>query len=174
MGASHRIFELLDRKPKIPSGVGLVPKDEDESATTFDGSLSFRNVDFTYSSRPETKILKNVTFTVERNKCVAFVGPSGGGKSTIFSMIERFYNPDAGEITLGPNEISIARVDTNWLHSKISLVAQEPVLLGGSIKENIAFGMDAAAVSMTDIEHVSRLANAYEFISGLEQASIFF
>lgn len=84
-------------------------------------------------------------------------------------MIERFYNPDSGDINLGQNKIPISSVDTNWLHSKISLVAQEPVLLGGTIKENIAFGRDLESINMTEIEEVSKLANALEFISGLEQ-----
>jgi len=83
-----------------------------------------------------------VSFSIEKGKCFAFVGPSGGGKSTIFSLIERFYDPDSGEIELGPNRRDISSVDTNWLHSRVALVAQEPVLLGGTIKENIAFGLN--------------------------------
>ncbi len=143
LGASSRIFELLDRRPKIPAGTGLCPsaQSEDDEAT-FDGSLTFNSVSFTYTSRPETRILTNVSFSIEKGKCFAFVGPSGGGKSTIFALIERFYDPDSGEIQLGPHKRDIRSLDTNWLHSRVALVAQEPVLLGGTIRENIAFGLD--------------------------------
>ena len=109
-----------------------------------------------------------MTFSVQKSKCVAFVGPSGGGKSTIFHLIERFYNPDTGEIKLGNNSIPIKNVDTNWLHSKIALVSQEPVLLGGTIKENISFGLTDGQINMDQIVEVSKQANAYEFISNLE------
>ena len=101
---------------------------------TFDGSLSFHHVNFFYPSRPETKILDDISFDVSNGQTVALVGPSGGGKSTIFSLIERFYNPESGEIKLGPGGKELKQVEANWLHSRIALVSQEPVLFGGSFK----------------------------------------
>lgn len=130
LGASQRIFEILDRVPNIPSGIGFSSLDEAENEKNFDGSISFKEINFTYPTRLESKVLTNISFDVAKGKCIAFVGPSGGGKSTIFCLIERFYNPDSGEINIGQNKIPINSVDTDWLHSKIALVAQEPVLFG--------------------------------------------
>lgn len=128
LGASQRIFELLDRNPLIKLNDGIVPADED----SFDGSIEFQNVDFSYPTRLQTKVLNDVTLKIEKGKTIALVGPSGGGKSTIFALIERFYDPLSGSITLGPNNFDLKSINTNWLHSKIALVSQEPVLFGGN------------------------------------------
>jgi ABC-type multidrug transport system fused ATPase/permease subunit len=94
VGASVRIFELLDRVPEVPCQGGDKPID-------FDGSISFHNVRFTYPSRPDTEVLKGVSFSVQPGQMVALVGPSGGGKSTIVCLIERFYDPDSGSVDVG-------------------------------------------------------------------------
>ena len=130
---------MIDDKPKISAGNGIKPNSDEEDHNLFDGSIEFNDIDFTYPTRPDTKILNNISFKIEKGKTVALVGPSGGGKSTIISLIERFYDPESGTITIGPHSVPLNNVDTNWLHSKIALVAQEPVLFGGSIKDNIAF-----------------------------------
>lgn len=168
LGASQRIFELIDDEPKINADKGLKPSSPEEDNSMFDGSIEFVNVDFTYPTRPETKILKEITFKIEPGKTVALVGPSGGGKSTIISLIERYYDPEAGEIRIGPKNLTLSSFSPNWLHSKIALVSQEPVLFGGSIKENISFGKKEEP-SMDEIIHVAKLANAYDFITGLEK-----
>lgn len=168
LGASQRIFEILDKVPKIPSGIGFNSTDDTENEKNFDGSISFKDISFTYPTRLESKVLTDISFDVPKGKCIAFVGPSGGGKSTIFCLIERFYNPDSGEINIGQNKIPINSVDTDWLHSKIALVAQEPVLFGGSLKENISYGLPEDQISMERIIEVSKQANAYEFINALE------
>ena len=90
-------------------------------------------------------------------------------KSTIFALIERFYDPDSGEIKLGPSNINLKFVNTNWLHSKIALVSQEPVLFGGTIRENISFGIeDSENIDFEQIVEVAKLANAHDFILGFE------
>lgn len=86
----------------------------------------------------------------------------------MFSLLERFYDPDSGNVKLGPSRISIKDVNANWLHSQIALVSQEPVLFGGSIKENISFGIQGE-VEMDRIVEVSKLANAHDFIMSFEK-----
>jgi ATP-binding cassette subfamily B (MDR/TAP) protein 1 len=137
LGASQRIFDLLDNKPSIELNKGFRPinnnnMNELDEDTTFNGSLLFDCVNFSYPSRPDSKILHDITLHIEQGKTIALVGPSGGGKSTLFSLIERFYDPQSGEIKLGPSNLNIKQVNTNWLHSKIALVSQEPVLFGGN------------------------------------------
>lgn len=131
MGASQRIFELLDTRSDISLNTGFKPNNEIEDAKSFDGSLVLNNVEFSYPTRPETKVINNISFKIDKGCTFALVGPSGGGKSTIFSLIERFYDPDSGEILMGPNNLPIKSVNTKWLHTKIALVSQEPVLFGG-------------------------------------------
>lgn len=131
MGASQKIFEIFDSVPTINLNVGFRPNNESDEEKTFDGSLVFENVNFSYPNRDELKVLNNVSLEVEKGKTLAIVGPSGAGKSTIFSLIERFYDPDSGEIKLGPHKINLKSLNLNWVHSKISMVSQEPVLFGG-------------------------------------------
>jgi ABC-type multidrug transport system fused ATPase/permease subunit len=131
LGASQKIFEIFDSVPTINLNVGFRPNNESDEEKTFDGSLVFENVNFSYPNLDELKVLNNVSLEVEKGKTLAIVGPSGAGKSTIFSLIERFYDPDSGEIKLGPNKINLKSLNLNWVHSKISMVSQEPVLFGG-------------------------------------------
>ena len=169
VGASQRIFELLDKKPEILLNRGIRPKDSDEDEAMFDGSFSLCDVRFSYPSRKDTCVLESLSFQVRPNQTVALVGPSGGGKSTIFSLIERFYDPDAGQVTIGPKNINLKEFDLGYLHERVAIVAQEPVLFGGTIKDNIAFGVAVNAVSMEQIIEVAKLANAHGFINEFEQ-----
>ena len=169
LGASQRIFEILDSKPKIVLNKGFTPLNETDDECTFNGSLLFDNVSFSYPTRAESLVLNNVTLHVEKGKTLALVGPSGGGKSTMFALIERFYDSDSGEIKLGPSNTSLKAVNTNWLYSKVALVSQEPVLFGGSIKDNISFGIDSnEKIDISQIIEVAKLANAHEFITTFE------
>ncbi|RNA22673.1 ABC transporter B family [Brachionus plicatilis] len=164
LGASQRIFELLDRSPLIKLNSGHVPADED----SFDGSVEFEKVNFSYPTRPQTNVLTDVSLKIEKGKTIALVGPSGGGKSTIFALIERFYDPLSGSITLGSKNLDLKSINTNWLHSKIALVSQEPVLFGGSVKENISFGLNEE-IDLEQVIEASKLANAHEFIINFEK-----
>ncbi|WAR03574.1 ABCB1-like protein [Mya arenaria] len=157
VGASVRIFDLMDRKPKVPNEKG-------EILAQLDGRIEFKSVDFTYPSRPESKVITNLCLTVEPGEMVALVGPSGGGKSTIVNLIERFYDPDDGYITLGGQDLR--DLDPMWFRQKISMVSQEPTLFACSIKDNIAYGRQA---TLEEVISVAMEANAHEFISSFEE-----
>lgn len=156
VGASVRIFDLMDRVPKVPNEGGDVYHQ-------LDGRVEFKSVHFTYPSRPETPVIKGVSFTVEPGQMVALVGPSGGGKSTLVNLIERFYDPESGTITLGGHDIR--DIDPQWFRQKISMVSQEPTLFACSIKDNIMYGKDA---TLEEVIAVAKEANAHEFISTFE------
>ncbi|XP_069135768.1 uncharacterized protein [Argopecten irradians] len=158
VGASVRIFDLLDRQPKVSNENGIV-------LGSIDGRVQFDNVKFTYPSRPETEVLKGISFTLEPGKVLALVGPSGGGKSTIVNLIERFYDPDSGVVTLGGNDLR--ELEPRWFRQKIAMVSQEPTLFACSIKENIAYGNTKA--SDAEIQEAAKQANAHGFISEFEK-----
>ena len=164
LGASVRLFELMDRTPKIKTGSGK----EDAFGTTvgasFDSTISLEDVTFRYPSREDTAVLESVSLTVPRGQIVALVGPSGGGKSTIVSLIERLYDPDGGVIKLGG--VDIKNLDLTWLHQKMAIVNQEPTLFASSIRDNISYGKPDATDK--EIEAAARQANAHEFIAKFE------
>eukprot|EP00474_Spongospora_subterranea_P008802 CRZ09260.1 hypothetical protein [Spongospora subterranea] len=158
MGANAKVFELIDRQPTIPIRGGLEP-------SKFAGDLHMSDVVFTYPARVDTPVLHGINIAFETGKMTALVGASGGGKSTIFAMIERFYDPNSGVITLDGQDIR--NLSVTWMHRRIGLVSQEPVLFACSIRENIAFGMEEA--SMESIIRAASAANAHEFIMGFER-----
>ncbi|XP_035829335.1 ABC transporter B family member 25 [Aplysia californica] len=158
VGASVRIFTLLDRKPEMFQPVNPVV------LPSLSGEIEFKNVMFKYPSRPENDVLKKISFRVEPGQTVALVGPSGGGKSTIVSMIERFYDPNEGTITLGG--VDLRMLDHNWLRQKVSMVGQEPTLFAYSIRENIAYGRGATD---EEVQDAAKQANAHEFVSSFEE-----
>jgi ATP-binding cassette subfamily B (MDR/TAP) protein 1 len=129
------------------------------------GQIEFNNVHFAYPSKPERAVLNGLTMTIPAGSHVALVGGSGSGKSTLTQLIERFYNPSVGCITL--DGVDISRVDLKWLRSQIALVSQEPVMFAGSILNNVKFGNPNAS-----IEHVleaAAAANAMPFIEKLPE-----
>ncbi|PPD68554.1 hypothetical protein GOBAR_DD34574 [Gossypium barbadense] len=153
--AAAKIFRIIDHKPGIDrdSESGL----ELESVT---GLVELRNVDFAYPSRPDVKILNNVSLCVPSGKTIALVGSSGSGKSTVVSLIERFYDPTSGEVMLDGHDIKTLKL--RWLRSQIGLVSQEPALFATTIKENILLGRPDA--NDIEIEEAARVANAHSFI----------
>eukprot|EP00698_Gefionella_okellyi_P019000 TRINITY_DN576_c0_g1_i1.p1 TRINITY_DN576_c0_g1~~TRINITY_DN576_c0_g1_i1.p1 ORF type:complete len:759 (-),score=182.47 TRINITY_DN576_c0_g1_i1:78-2315(-) len=153
VGASERVFELLDRNPAIPTAGG------DTIATT--GHVTFDHVNFHYPSRPDSQVLHDVCIDLMPGKVVAVVGTSGGGKSTLVSLIERFYDPTSGKITLDGRDIK--ELDPRWYRRQIGLVSQEPVLFAESIADNISYGINTA--TQDEIEHCAKQANAYDFVS---------
>ncbi|XP_013415862.1 ABC transporter B family member 25 isoform X2 [Lingula anatina] len=157
VGASIRIFDLMDRKPEIPIEGG-------SQIVDMEGSVEFQDVFFTYPSRPDTQVLKGVSFKVEPGQVVALVGPSGGGKSTIVNMIERFYDPESGWIRLGGNDLTT--LDPQWFRQQISMVSQEPTLFACSIKDNISYGKDC---TLEEVVEAAKQANAHNFIMGFEE-----
>eukprot|EP01050_Picozoa_sp_SAG11_P034819 SAG11_NODE_12461_length_702_cov_1.024876_1_plen_210_part_01 len=136
-GANRRVFELLDAEPpKIPLEQGLRPTVDERLRC----SITFEDVAFAYPTRPEQQVLSGLSLRIEAGQKVALVGRSGCGKSTIINLIMRFYDPTAGAIGFAGHPLT--ELAPSWLHRHIGLVAQEPLLFGMTIAENIAFGVE--------------------------------
>ncbi|RZB72515.1 ABC transporter B family member 1 isoform B [Glycine soja] len=158
--AAAKIFRVIDHKPgiDIKSESGL----ELESVT---GLVELRNVDFSYPSRPEFMILHNFSLNVPAGKTIALVGSSGSGKSTVVSLIERFYDPSSGQVLLDGHDVKSLKL--RWLRQQIGLVSQEPALFATTIRENILLGRPDA--NQVEIEEAARVANAHSFIIKLPE-----
>jgi len=155
VGAASRLFELQDRRPGIHQTVGKPVK-------SAQGPIRFDDVSFAYPTRPAVKIFNGLSFEIPSGSNVCVVGPSGGGKSTVASLLLRFYNPTSGSITI--NGVDISEMNVKSLRRRIGMVSQEPVLFSGTIAENIAYGKPAA--SRMEIISAARRANC-NFISDL-------
>ena len=149
---------MIDREPIIDS-----EDPKGEILKEVSGEVEFRNVEFAYPSRPESKIFNKFCLTIPASKTVALVGGSGSGKSTAVALIERFYDPLSGEILL--DGVNTKALQLKWLRSQIGLVSQEPALFATSIKENILFGKEGA--SMDQVIAAAKSSNAHNFISQL-------
>uniref|UniRef100_A0A8C6TG74 Bile salt export pump n=1 Tax=Neogobius melanostomus TaxID=47308 RepID=A0A8C6TG74_9GOBI len=159
-GAATTIFETIDREPEIDclSEAGY-------KLDRVKGDIEFHNVTFHYPSRPEVKILDQLSVAVKSGETTAFVGPSGAGKSTAVQLIQRFYDPKEGMVTLDGHDIR--GLNIQWLRSLIGIVEQEPVLFATTIAENIRYGRPG--IAMEDIVAAAKEANAYNFIMDLPQ-----
>ncbi len=151
-GATERLREIL-RLSTEPTG-------GDHSAR-MEGHLRFRDVSFSYPSRPDLTVLRDISFDVSPGQRVAFVGPSGAGKSTMFSLILGFHQIKSGSIEV--DEHAFESWSQRALRAQMAIVPQEVQLFGGTIRENIAYGkLDA---SEAEIEHAAQQANAHDFIT---------
>ncbi|KAI5779739.1 P-loop containing nucleoside triphosphate hydrolase protein [Geopyxis carbonaria] len=160
VGAASRLFELQDRKPTISPTIGT-------PVTSARGVIKFNNVSFSYPTRPAVTIFDNINFEITPGTNVAIVGPSGGGKSTISSLLLRFYNPTGGSITI--NDVDISTFNLKSLRRRVGVVSQEPVLFSGTIAENISYGKPHA--TRQEIIEAARKANCNfisDFPDGLE------
>lgn len=129
------------------------------------GDIVFNDVHFSYASRPDAPALTGVNCRIREGECVAVVGASGSGKSTIGSLLQRLYEPTSGRISINGNVLS--DLDTPWLRDHVSVVSQTPALFDATIAENIAYGMDYESVSLESIERAARDANIHDFIMSL-------
>ncbi len=159
IGATERVFELLEETPE------KINSKEAALQHKIQGNVTFKNVAFSYPSRKEIKVLKDVSFSANFGQKIAIVGPSGVGKSTIASLLLRFYDIEGGSIEIdGKN---IYDYDLENLRGNMSIVPQDVILFGGTIKENIAYGKPDA----TDAEILlaAQQANASNFIEGFPE-----
>jgi ABC-type multidrug transport system fused ATPase/permease subunit len=159
VGATERVFELLEETPENLSGkiTSDIPK--------LVGNVSFENVQFSYPTRIEIEVLKNVSFEAKSGQKIAIVGPSGAGKSTISSLLLRFYDIVSGTILIDGKDIKSYDLET--LRGNMSIVPQDVILFGGSIKENIAYGKPNATIE--EIELAAQQANALDFINSFPE-----
>ena len=159
-GATERLVELLESIDTVKDPAAPVPVQNPVR-----GAIAFEDVTFRYPSRPKVAALDHVSLTIEPGETVAFVGPSGAGKTTIIQMILRFYDPVEGRILL--DGIDLADMERNAFRRHIALVPQDPVIFATSARENIRFGRPDA--SDADVEAAARAAAAHEFIAALPE-----
>lgn len=159
IGATERVFELLEETPE------KINSQANQNHEKIKGKVAFKKVAFSYPSRQEIKVLKDVNFTANFGQKIAIVGPSGVGKSTIASLLLRFYNIEGGTIEIdGKN---IYDYDLETLRGNMSIVPQDVILFGGTIKENIAYGKPDATDA--EILNAAKQANAFNFIEGFPE-----
>jgi subfamily B ATP-binding cassette protein MsbA len=161
VGAAERVFEILEAKPEVTD-----PAEPVRLPTPVQGSVSFEQVSFRYLEGPSApEVLEDVTLSVAPGEIVAVVGPSGAGKTTLVSLLPRFWDVDRGSIRLDGHDVRALRLAD--LRSAIGIVPQEPALFSGSVRENIAYARPGA--SAAEVEAAARAAHAHEFIERLSQ-----
>ena len=157
-GAMERLAELLAARPSVRA-----PDEPAQLPEPGQGRIDFHGVCFSYPSRPDTRAVDGFDLRVGSGETLAVVGPSGAGKSTLFQLLLRFYDPDAGCVSI--DGVDIARADPRAVRARIGLVPQETVIFGATAHENIAYGRPGAADD--EIEAAARAAAADEFILAL-------
>lgn len=156
IAAGERVLALIDEKSSVTD------KPDAKAITTFEEGITFRDVDFAYG---EKQVLKNINMVIPKGKTVALVGPSGGGKSTLIDLIPRFMDVTHGAILL--DGVDVRDLQQESLRNMIGTVNQETVLFNDSIFNNIAFAKPN--VTMEEVTHAARIANAHDFILKTEQ-----
>ncbi|XP_077115094.1 ATP-dependent translocase ABCB1-like [Ranitomeya variabilis] len=157
-GAAYEVYRVINKERPIDSS-----SHEGHKPDKLIGHIEFRNIHFCYPSRPDIQILKGLTLKVEAGKTIALVGSSGCGKSTTIQLLQRFYDPLAGQVTVDGHDVRSLNV--KWLRENIGVVSQEPVLFGTTIRENIRYGREN--VTEDEIIQATKEANAFDFISKL-------
>ena len=162
IGGTSKVREIMDYVPAINTEGGNTLAQQEVT------TLEVRDVKFRYPTKPDVQVLKGVSFTVssERPRVVALCGTSGCGKSSIISLVERFYDPEEGQILYNGHDIR--ELDPRWYHQQVAIVQQEPILFSGTIRENVLYGMDVGGKEEEELvammDGACKGANAYDFI----------
>lgn len=155
LASADRIFKVVDTPSEIQNAENPV------TVHTFTDAVQFHHVSFSYEKE---KVLDNISFTLQKGKTIALVGPSGGGKSTIADLVPRFYDPTEGKVTL--DGVDLKTIEINSLIKQMGIVTQESILFNDSVFNNIAFGLEG--ISEEKVIEAAKIANAHEFIVDLE------
>jgi ATP-binding cassette subfamily B (MDR/TAP) protein 1 len=158
--AAGLIFKMLEENPAVDN-----LSDEGLRARNIQGHVNFKNIIFSYPQRTEVQVLKGINVEAKPGETIALVGSSGCGKSTVVSLLERFYEPLSGEVSI--DGTNIREYGLKDMRSQISLVSQEPILFDRSIKENIFYGLTEDEKSEQALFEAARLANIHNFVAGL-------
>ncbi|KAJ3012828.1 UNVERIFIED_CONTAM: ATP-binding cassette sub- B member 10, mitochondrial [Siphonaria sp. JEL0065] len=158
VGASTRLFELIETKAKLAEGT--------QTLENVEGRIEFRNVEFAYPTRPDASVFADLSFTIQPGTNVALVGKSGAGKSTIVQLLLRFYDPKNGLVLIDGHDLRSLNA-THLRDAAIAFVPQEPTLFATSIRENITYGRPT--VTHEEIIAATKKANALEFIQAFPQ-----
>jgi ABC-type multidrug transport system fused ATPase/permease subunit len=157
VGATETIFSLMDEEPELVGG-------EDVTAAQVEG-ISFKEVQFSYPSRPDVPVIQRLSFELPKGQTLALVGKSGSGKSTVASLLMRFYQSQGGQVSSGAH--ALESFDLQAWRKSLALVPQDVLLFGGSIRENITYGKTSATEE--EIIQAAKEANAWEFIAGFPE-----
>ncbi|MBC7447940.1 MAG: ATP-binding cassette domain-containing protein [Hymenobacteraceae bacterium] len=161
LGASERVLDILDEERELSAATpGTRPL-----AEPIRGEVEYRHVSFTYPTRPDIEVLRDVSSRIRAGEKVALVGPSGAGKSTVAALLQQFYPLSGGEVLIDGRPA--AAYDLRTLRSAIGVVPQETLLFGGTIRENIAYGRPGATDA--EVSESARQANAWQFIQGFPE-----
>ncbi len=157
LAAAERIFHVLDLKPTVQNRVHPIPM------VDFASAIAFEQVFFGYHR--DRLVLKDITLKINKGECLAIVGPSGGGKSTLVDLVPRFYDPLKGRITLDGQDLR--DLELNHLRRLMGIVTQETILFNDSVMRNIAYGLEDK--TLDEVMEAAKVANAHDFISQLPQ-----
>ena len=158
IGATEHLMDILEENTEE---ISL----SDIENIKIEGNIEFNNISFSYPSRRDIQVLKEISFKIEQGKQIAFVGPSGSGKTTIAALLYRFYDGESGNITIDGRNINSYQL--SQLRNQMAMVPQEVMLFGGSIKENIEYGKPGATEE--EIFEAAKQANALEFIESFPE-----
>lgn len=158
--AASQIFTFLERRPAIDTSPGVGLRLSGDIST-----IELKGVHFVYPTRPDTTILQGLDVQVDKGRTLALVGSSGCGKSTIISLLERFYEAQKGTVSI--NGQNVEALNVGWVRQQLGLVSQEPVLFDRTIGENIAYGDNCRRVEEHEIVAAARKANIHTFIDSL-------
>jgi ABC-type multidrug transport system fused ATPase/permease subunit len=156
LGATDRVFEIIDGKNEEINLAHI----NNQNRSRVKGDLEFKNIQFTYPTRPDFQVLKNVSFSAKAGETIALVGSSGSGKSTLASLALRFYEPNSGQYTIDGKLSS--DYELTELRDQMAIVPQDVLLFGGTIRENILYGKPSA--TNDEVIEAAKQANAYDFI----------